>query len=953
MPDESFPLGEIVVQGPRPETVIRPSRFDDVPRPAIPRNGPTPSGWSISNDMQAAATTTAALATAFEAISKTPGLTSKDRAAAEAASETFQEITDALLTGSIISNDTLKSALTVAYTILLSEGSSQLAALTFGALTTAVVGLADGAAPFADLAGFVVGYLGGLFIEIAIPEEAAAMLADATLGGAEGTAWVNDVVASWQATFQNSGLFTEYILHNLFGGSELGRGLRVPDISDPGDTQGPDIVGGQEVYNYTGENSWLDLRGKNTPLVVDLEAGTIETGGAISLVNRYQDVLGAAGSDVIRGNDQTNYIDAGAGDDLIDGRGGVDVASYASANQGVTVDLAVAGPQQTGQGSDTLISIEGLVGSGYHDTLRGNDEDNVINGGGGGDTMEGRGGDDLFVMDHAVTNDVIDGGDGTDTVSYQDAVRLAISADLTAGTIQLVRHLPRGGTLPTLTTQITSIENLTGASMNDVLSGSAANNVLLGMAANDVLSGGAGDDELHGGAGNDVLNGGDGFDIAGYSLENGPVTVNLSVATAQATGVATGTDTLTSIEGVYGTAFGDVLIGNASDNLLAGNMGNDSLSGGAGTDTLKGGDGEDVLKGDEGDDILRGDADNDTLVGGNGNDQLFGGDGADMADYRSAATGITARLDVGVANDGLGGTDTLVDIEDLWGSDFNDTLIGSSSGNWLFGGNGRDVMLGLAGDDRISGGAGAANELYGGTGNDTYVVEVAGDTIIENVGEGTDTVETALGQLGIAANIENLIYVGSQGFIGTGNAGDNVIRGGVGLDVLLGLGGNDILVGGSGAANELHGGLGNDYYIVAAADTVVELGGEGTDTVDARVASYTLGANVENLLFGGTGSFIGNGNALANLLSGGADDDVLNGLDGDDLFLGTLGTDTYNGGAGLDVLRLTGAKTDYQITAIAGGWRIQGEGLDYSLFGIERVEFGGDIRDTTTPDWFL
>lgn len=864
----------------------------------------------------------------------------------------MEEISDALLEGAIISSETLKSALTVAYSIILSEGSSYLAALTVGALTTVVVGLVDSAAPFADLAGFVVGYLGGLALAEFIPEELAEMLADATLGGADGTAYVSAIMASWQEQFQETGLFTEYLLQSIFGGSDIFRGVRIPDLSNTDDTVEPDYIDGIETYNYTGENPWLDLRSKSNQVLVDLHAGTITSGGSNSATNSYQDVLGTSGNDVILGNSQTNYIDGGAGNDVIDGREGVDIAIYATATQGVTVDLTLNGPQPTGQGNDTLISIEGVVGSRFADTLQGNNEDNIIIGGGGGDTMLGRGGDDLFIVDR-ISFDEVDGGDGVDTISYQDTVRVALNANLAASTIQQILHTPLGGVLPPVTTTVTQVENLTGGALNDVLSGDSSRNVLMGMAGSDQLFGAAGDDELHGGAGNDLLNGGDGFDIAGYSLERGPVTVNLSLTAPQNTGTATGSDTLTSIEGVYGSAFDDLLIGNAGTNLLVGNMGNDNLAGGAGSDTLAGGNGNDVLHGDEGDDVLQGDEGNDTLIGGTGNDELIGGTGADAVDYRSSTSGVTARLDVGTASDGFGGLDTLAEIEDIWGSGFNDVMVGNQIGNWLFGGTGSDVILGLDGNDVISGGTGAANEIHGGAGDDTYIVETAGDTIIEYAGEGVDTVETALGQLSIAVNIENLFYTGSQNFVGIGNSGNNVIGGGAGSDVLLGLAGNDILIGGSGIPNELHGGQGDDYYIITAPDTIVEQYGEGVDTVEARTSSYTLGANVENLVFGGTGTFVGSGNNLNNLLQGGDDNDILYGQGGDDLFLGTSGTDIYDGGSGLDTLRLEGERSEYEITAITGGWRIQRDGLEYNIFGIENVEFSDATYDTTVTDWFL
>jgi serralysin len=183
--------------------------------------------------------------------------------------------------------------------------------------------------------------------------------------------------------------------------------------------------------------------------------------------------------------------------------------------------------------------------------------------------------------------------------------------------------------------------------------------------------------------------------------------------------------------------------------------------------------------------------------------------------------------------------------------------------------------------------------------------------VIENAGEGTDTVRTDLGLYDLTANVENLTYTGAGAFTGTGNALDNVITGGTGADVLNGAGGNDTLLGGGGSDlliggtgnNALQGGTGNDIYIVTSAgDTVIEAAGEGIDQIRTDLSSYTLGANVEQLVFTGAGNFIGNGNALANFLFGGSGADELNGVDGDDTISGNGGSDLLSGGEGNDTL---------------------------------------------------
>ncbi|RYG01276.1 MAG: calcium-binding protein, partial [Caulobacteraceae bacterium] len=256
------------------------------------------------------------------------------------------------------------------------------------------------------------------------------------------------------------------------------------------------------------------------------------------------------------------------------------------------------------------------------------------------------------------------------------------------------------------------------------------------------------------------------------------------------------------------------------------------------------------------------------------------------------------------------------------------TLQGTGFDDVITGGAGHDVLLGLGGDDRLVGGAGAADEMFGGTGDDTYVVEDGGDTLIENENEGIDTVETALGAFNQRNNVENLIYTGSASFIGSGNALDNVIRGGAGGDTLIGNGGNDTLIGGAGAANTLIGGTGDDTYVVSnAGDSYIENANEGTDLVLTDVSSLTLRGNVENLTYTGSGAFIGIGNASDNVIQGGDGDDSLNGAAGADTLIGGLGDDAYFVDDLDDqTVELDGEGTDTVRTSVSG-WML-GDHLD-------------------------
>ena len=185
--------------------------------------------------------------------------------------------------------------------------------------------------------------------------------------------------------------------------------------------------------------------------------------------------------------------------------------------------------------------------------------------------------------------------------------------------------------------------------------------------------------------------------------------------------------------------------------------------------------------------------------------------------------------------------------------------------------------------------------MIGGTGNDTYIVDNAGDVVTEAAGEGTDTVfATVSYTLAAGSEVETLSVNVATGLTLTGNEFNNAIIGGAGNDTLIGGAGNDTLNGGAGA-DTMIGGTGNDTYIVDnAGDVVTEAAGEGTDTVFATV-SYTLaaGSEVETLRVNVATGLTLTGNELDNIIIGNA---------GNDTLIGGAGNDTLNGGAGADTM---------------------------------------------------
>jgi Ca2+-binding RTX toxin-like protein len=259
-----------------------------------------------------------------------------------------------------------------------------------------------------------------------------------------------------------------------------------------------------------------------------------------------------------------------------------------------------------------------------------------------------------------------------------------------------------------------------GMGGNDTITVGGGDSMLYGGTGNDWMQGGSNNDYLNGGAGNDIMDGGLGIDWADYQDATGGVTVDLALTTAQNTG-SMGFDTLSHFEVIAGSAFNDVLKAANIGSTIYGFLGNDLLIGRAGNDLLNGGVGNDTILGGAG---------NDTLVGEDwssiGNDNLDGGTGSDTVDYFAMIGPLTVNLALTTAqNTGSGGIDTIINVENVSGSLYDDALIGNSLANTLFGWTGNDTLSGAAGNDLLDGYAGA-DHLFGGAGNDVLTGGVTG-----------------------------------------------------------------------------------------------------------------------------------------------------------------------------------------------------------------------------------
>ncbi len=554
-------------------------------------------------------------------------------------------------------------------------------------------------------------------------------------------------------------------------------------------------------------NAGMDTVKSSISLVLSANVENLTLTGAAAI-----NASGNALNNVIIGNSAKNVLNGGEGADTLSGGAGDD--TYYVDNSGDAVvewsnggnDIVYASVSHSLASNVEELTLTGsanidATGNWMNNTILGNTGNNSIDGGSGADRMVGGEGNDLYYVDNAGDRVVEADGEGIDTVSTSVSYTLAAN-----------------------------VENLiyTGQ-WSAVLTGNALNNTITGNNADNTLDGGAGIDRLIGGSGNDT-----------YIIDNpGDVVVeaaNGGIDTIKTTSSYTLGANLENL--VYIGQNSAVLTGNALNNAITGNGAGNILDGGAGADTLTGGAGDDTYYVDNAGDTI--------VEWSNGGNDIV---------YASVSHTLASQVE------------TLV----LTGS----TNI-NATGNWM-----NNTILGNAGNNVIDGGAGA-DRMVGGNGNDTYYVDNTGDRVVEADGEGIDTVSASISYT-LGDNVENLVYTGQWSAVLTGNALNNTITGNNADNTLDGGAGIDRLIGG----------LGNDTYIVDnAGDVVVEAANGGVDTVRAT-SSYTLGANLENLIYIGPNSAVLTGNALNNAITGNGAGNVLDGGAGADTLTGGAGDDTY------------------------------------------------------------
>ena len=221
--------------------------------------------------------------------------------------------------------------------------------------------------------------------------------------------------------------------------------------------------------------------------------------------------------------------------------------------------------------------------------------------------------------------------------------------------------------------------------------------------------------------------------------------------------------TYTANDNHGGSDTANVTISYQDGHTLTGTSGDDVLVAGTGDNIINAGDGNDVLTAGSGNNELHGGVGNDLLYSGPGNDLLDGGSGIDTASYAHATAGVTVNLGLLGAQNTIGaGTDTLTGIENLVGSNFNDSLTGDNNNNVINGGLGNDILNGGGGDDLLIGGMGN-NTLTGGPGADTFqwLKGNSGHDLVTDFTPGTDKLDLSQllqGENGTSASLDDYLH---------------------------------------------------------------------------------------------------------------------------------------------------------------------------------------------------
>ncbi|UGX94085.1 Ig-like domain-containing protein [Bradyrhizobium barranii subsp. barranii] len=678
-----------------------------------------------------------------------------------------------------------------------------------------------------------------------------------------------------------------------------------------------------------------------------LQFGT-SAGQAITVAAGATATFGLGGNDTIAGTSAANNIAGGAGNDSITGFVGADTV-----NGGVGTDSIVLSATSTDLNAATnaqIVNVEAINAASaaagvvidLHSqsegfTVTGSALDDTITGGTGADSIAAGGGNDKVIG--FVGADSVNGGAGTDTI-----VLSATSTDFNVAT----------------NAQITNVEAVSAASaaagVTIDLHNQSEGFTIAGSALADLITGGGGADSIIGFVGADTVNGGAGTDSVILSATSSDLNTAADAQIVNVEAINAASAAAGVVIDLHSQSEGFTITGTTSDDIITGGAGADSITAGGG---------------------------NDKIIGFIGADIVNGGAGTDTIVLSATSTGLNTATNAQITN---------VEAVSAASADAGVTIdIHNQSEKF--------IITGSAFADQIAGGGGA-DTLIGGLGDDTYIITNTGDTVVENAGEGTDTVQSSVTYT-LGTNVENLTLTGTSNINGTGNGVDNVIVGNSGNNILVGLGGADTLDGGQGTdtatytasgtgvnvslatgqgsggdaqgdilANieNLTGSQFNDLLEGDAGNNVLA-GGAGIDTVSYAHASAgvtvslavtsaqnTFGAGSDTLtgfenLTGSAYNDVLTGSSAADVLTGGGGNDVLNGGGGADTLDGGAGADRLTGGAGNDSFKFNfGEANGDVVTDFAGAGANAGDHLDF--YGYGTLASGATFQRVAATDFY-
>ncbi|MBT8003717.1 MAG: calcium-binding protein, partial [Rhodospirillales bacterium] len=763
---------------------------------------------------------------------------------------------------------------------------------------------------------------------------------------------IDEVIGSQAADLLVAGI--EYSgTNNTFDG-DFGSGIEITGA------QGNDIIIGNShtIIGYDDGNATAAVINLANYDVTTGQTGTATRGAEVDIIKGgVVGVDGGTGGDTITGSTRDELFQGNGGTDTIDGGAGRDLVSFDNETTAVTLDLTSGGGTATGGSTDIVSNIEDILGGSGGDVLTGDAAANRIYGGLGVDTLNGDAGND--VIRGGGGNDTLDGGADTDTVEYIDA-----SAGVT---VSLATNTSSGGDgVDTLT----NFENLTGSSFDDTLTGDSSANTLDGRQGDNELIGGAGNDTFVNTAFEDVSRQSGDFNTADYSGNSVSQGITVSTSGAQLSVVdgLGDTDTIINIDQIKGSAgadsftigstwTGSLITGfdsSTSNNFIdiQGRGGNDTITGngfvrvnygeaqdgvsvnlasgtafdtdgtdnaGIGNDTISGANG---VFGSKFDDTITGSSGADFLLGGAGNDVIDGGSNptlsvsqqGDRVDYFNSDSGVIVDLSTaanatvgsGTAQDGFGGTDTLINIEDIRGSrEFGDILTGDAGINRIRGEGGDDIIRAGAGDDRLRGGAGA-DILDGGDGNDRVEYFSSAEGVTVNLAN-SELVSGGNAEGDTLINIEEIAGSAHNDKL-TGDSGNNKFDARDGVDVMIG-------------------GAGNDTYFDTTLDTTGAGGKFSNSGEDFNIVSYS----------GSTAGIVANVTSSSGL-------SVTDGLGGTDFI---RNADRINGTSSDDTFTLTDTTTKNWNGSGFGGFDADSKALLSKTNSFIDIRGGGG-NDTIT-----